>query len=355
MARFHDLTVTHIHRTIRDAVVLTLEPGEPEKFDFIQGQYLTFKRNFNGTELRRAYSICAGRQDGVIQVGIKKVVGGTFSTWANEDLEPGMVLQAMPPAGTFHTPLDANQAKTYLGFAAGSGITPILSILKTVLATEPHSRFILVYANRGINTIMFREELEDLKNLYMTRLTLIHVLKNDAQGIDLFQGRISQEKCVALFRHWIPINQVDRAYICGPEPMMLEIAQALRDHGLDNEHIKFELFANGQQGRMARPVHPLANQDTPEVSATFALDGGEVLIEMDRNLSLLDAALDNGLAAPYACKAGVCSTCKCRIVKGEAEMIANHVLEDDDVRHGYVLSCQAFALSDEISVVYEDH
>ncbi|MCW8841983.1 MAG: FAD-binding oxidoreductase, partial [Rhodobacteraceae bacterium] len=197
MARFHELEVTDIHKTIRDAVVVTLKPvnGAATEFDFTQGQYLTFRRDFDGEELRRSYSICAGKDEGRLQVGIKRVDGGTFSTWANEDLKVGDRLEAMPPMGGFFTPLDATQEKQYLGFAGGSGITPVLSLIKTTLALEPNSTFTLVYANKAVTTIMFREEIEDLKNIYMGRFNVIHVLESDAQDIDLFTGLVTEEKC----------------------------------------------------------------------------------------------------------------------------------------------------------------
>ena len=197
-ARFQALTVTDVRKTIRDAVVVTFDA----ELDFIPGQYLTFRRDFEGTELRRSYSICAGRGDGRLQVGIKKVAGGAFSTWANEDLRPGMVLEAMAPAGRFHSAITPDQGKSYLGFAGGSGITPVLSILKTVLDEEPLTRFTLVYANRAVSTIMFRDELEDLKNLYMGRLNVIHILESDSQEIDLFTGRVTEDKCADLFARW---------------------------------------------------------------------------------------------------------------------------------------------------------
>ncbi len=252
MARFHHLAVTDVRKTIKDAVVVSLKPVNGGDFAFTQGQYLTFRRDFDGTEVRRSYSICAGKDDGILQVGIKKVDGGAFSTWANEELKPGDTLQAMEPMGSFFTPLDAAQQRNYLGFAGGSGITPVLSILKTTLRAEPSSTFTLVYANRGVNSIMFREELEDLKNLYMGRLTIIHVLESDAQDIDLFTGRVDAEKCEALFAHWVDIDSIDTAFICGPEPMMLGIASSLRAHGLDDAQIKFELFASAQPGRLTR-------------------------------------------------------------------------------------------------------
>ena len=336
MARFHQLSVTDVRKTIRDAVVVTLQPLNGGDFDFTQGQYLTFRQEFDGTEVRRSYSICAGKDDGVLQVGIKKVDGGAFSTWANETLAAGMTMEAMEPMGSFHTPITPDAGKTYLGFAGGSGITPVLSILKTVLMREPHSSFTLVYANRGVNTIMFREELEDLKNLYMGRLTVIHVLESDAQDIDLFTGRVDTAKCKALFEHWIDIESVDTAFICGPEPMMLGIAAALRDHGLTDAQIKFELFASAQPGRLKRKASTATEGAAAKsTEATITMDGSARSFTMNKDQSILDAALENALDAPYACKAGVCSTCKCKVLEGEVEMIANHALEDYEVAQGY--------------------
>lgn len=354
MARFHPLSVTDVTKTIRDAVVVTLKPLKGGDFDFIQGQYLTFRQDFDGTEVRRSYSICAGKDDGILQVGIKKVEGGAFSTWANDHLETGMVIEAMEPMGSFHTPIEPHKSKNYLGFAGGSGITPVLSIMKTVLAQEPNSTFTLVYANRGVNTIMFREELEDLKNLYMGRLNVIHVLESDAQDIDLFMGRVDAEKCKTLFKHWIDIETVDTSFICGPEPMMLGIASALREHGLTDDQIKFELFASAQPGRLKRKAKRAAGSATAKsTEATISMDGSARSFTMDKDQSILDAALENALDAPYACKAGVCSTCKCKILEGEVEMVANHALEDYEVAQGYVLSCQSFPVSDRVVVDYD--
>jgi ring-1,2-phenylacetyl-CoA epoxidase subunit PaaE len=355
MARFHELTVTDIHKTIRDAVVVTLKPEDPEAFEFIQGQYLTFRHEFDGEELRRSYSICAGKQEGILQVGIKRVDGGAFSTWANEDLKVGDTLEAMPPMGGFHTALDAAQARHYLGFAGGSGITPVLSIIKTALATEPRSSFTLVYANKGVNTIMFREELEDLKNLYMGRFNVIHVLETDAQEIDLFTGLVTEEKVAQLARTgWIDIDSVDTAFICGPEPMMLGIAKALRAHGLDDAQIKFELFASAQPGRLARrAVSKEAASAANQAAVTITLDGSTRALTVGKDISVLDAALENAMDAPYACKAGVCSTCRCRVLEGEVEMIANHALEDYEVAKGYVLSCQSYPVTDRVVVDFD--
>lgn len=355
MARFHTLTVTDVQRTIRDAVVVTLapDPADAADFDFIQGQYLTFRHSFDGEELRRSYSICAGRGDGKLQVGIKRVQGGAFSTWANEALKPGDRLEAMAPMGSFHTPLDASHRKHYLGFAGGSGITPVMSILKTVLAEEPGSEFTLVYANKAVSTIMFREELEDLKNRHMGRLTVIHILEADSQEIDLFTGLVDEAKCAQLFSHWIDIASVDTAFICGPEPMMLGIARSLREHGLGEAQIKFELFASAQPGRARHTTVAAGPASGPGVTAQVTLDGASRTIETDRETSLLEAALAADMDAPYACKAGVCSTCRAKVLEGEVEMRANHALEDYEVERGYVLTCQCYPVSDRVVVDYD--
>jgi len=354
--RFLPLTVTEVRKDTRDAVVVTLEPRpeDADRFRFTQGQYLTFRRAFDGEELRRSYSICAGLDEGLLQVGIKRVDGGAFSTWANEDLGPGAVLEAMPPMGNFHAPLLPETRRHYLGFAGGSGITPVLSILKTVLAREPAARFTLIYANRTVSSIMFREELEDLKNLYLGRLSVLHILEQEGQEIDLFTGRIDADKLRGLFQHWIDPRAVDMAFICGPEPMMLTIAKGLKDHAIPEDRIKFELFASGQPGRArARTVSRAA--DTGEAcEATVTLDGTTRSFRMPkRGESLLDAALAANLDAPYACKSGVCSTCRARILEGEAEMAVNHALEEYEIRHGYVLTCQCFPLSDRLVVSYD--
>lgn len=354
MARFHPLTVTDVHKTIRDAVVVSLAVPEGADFDFVQGQYLTFRREFDGEELRRSYSICAGLDDGILQVGIKRVEGGAFSTWANDNIKVGNTLDAMPPMGKFHTPLDANAHNHYLGFAGGSGVTPVLSILRTVLTREPNSRFTLVYANRAVSTIMFHAELEDLKNTYMGRVNVIHVLEADAQDIDLFTGRVDEEKCAQLFTRWIDIASVDTAFICGPEPMMLGIAASLRAHGLTDDQIKFELFGSSQPGRAKKQaIAANAALSGAMTEATVTMDGATRNFKMPRDMSLLDAAINNAMDAPFACKAGVCSTCRAKVTEGEVEMLVNHALEDNEVADGFVLTCQCYPLTDTVRFDYD--
>ncbi|MHA1530021.1 MAG: 2Fe-2S iron-sulfur cluster-binding protein [Alphaproteobacteria bacterium] len=357
MARFYPLSVTEVRRETRDSVVVTLAPraGDREVFDFIQGQYLTFRRKFGGAEVRRSYSICAGRGEALLRVGIRKVDGGCFSTWANEELQPGEVLEAMAPMGSFHTAIEPGRRKSYLGFAGGSGITPLIGIVKTVLAEEPKADFTLVYANRSTSSIMFREELEDLKNRHLGRLNLVHVLESEAPDIDLFAGRLDAAKCAALFAGWIDVAGADQAFICGPEPMMLAVAATLRAHGLGDEVIKFELFASARPGRARRRkarAAPGSKGDT--CSVTFMLDGASRVVEVPkRGQSLLDAALAANLDAPHACKAGVCSTCRAMVLEGEVEMAANHALEDYEVRRGYVLTCQSHPMTGTIVVDYD--
>ncbi len=354
MAQFHPLTVTDVKKTIRDAVIVTLKPENPQQFAFTQGQYLTFRRDFDGTEVRRNYSICSGLDDGVLQVGIKRVDGGAFSTWANEDLRPGDTLDAMPPMGRFFTPIEPDKAKSYLGFAGGSGVTPVLSILRTVLSREPLSHFTLVYANRAATTIMFREELEDLKNRFMERLTILHVLESGDQDIDLFSGRIDAEKCAALFQHWIDVSSVDLALICGPEPMMKAIAAALQEHGLPKEQIKYELFTGSQEGQLAREQRAKVAKDKG-TETTVIMDGTSYTFTLPPDQPVLQGALENDLDAPHACRSGVCSTCKAKVIEGQAEMLNNHALEDYEVRAGFVLTCQCFPVSDRIVLDYDQH
>ncbi len=353
--QFHELTVTKVENTIRDAVVVTLEPkpGEEEAFRYLPGQHLTFRRDFDGEELRRSYSLCAAPGEGRLRVGIKRIEGGAFSNWANDTLKPGAVLEALPPSGVFHLP-ETRAAKSYLGFAGGSGITPVLAILKTVLEEEPESDFTLVYANRAVNTIMFKDELEDLKNRFMGRFTVIHVLEAGTDEIDLFTGRIDVAKVAALTRHCIDLTAMDAAYICGPEPMMKAIEAGLLAQGFPKGAIHYELFVSAQPGRLAARVAS-ARTETGGTTALVTIDGATRTLTMDREHSVLEAALANDLPAPYACTAGVCSTCMAKVTKGEVEMRANHALEDDEVRAGYVLTCQCYPLSDEIEVDYDVH
>lgn len=358
MARFFPLTITNIVRETRDAVAITLQPGKDDKdtFDFIQGQYLTFRNDFDGEEIRRSYSICAGKDDGILRVGIKRVDGGLFSNWANHTLKIGDTLDAMPPMGKFYTPIEPETRKQYIAFVAGSGITPVLSIIKTILTREPLAQFTLIYANKQANSIMFREELEDLKNSYLDRFSLVHILKSEAQDIDLFSGRIDHDKLESLCKNWVDLSSTNIAYICGPEQMMLTVADFLRNNGMSDERIKFELFASAKRTQKPHQIKNSLTQNTSNsvTTVTATLDGSTQHFDMPKQgISLLDAALENQMDAPYACKAGVCSTCRAKVLEGEVEMVTNHALEDYEVEQGYVLTCQCYPLSDKIVVSYD--
>jgi len=357
MARFFPLRVSDVRQETRDAVVVTLTPEscDEQAFEFVQGQYLTLRRKFDGEELRRAYSICAGRDEGVLRVGIKRVDGGCFSTWANEELKIGDFIEAMPPMGAFHSAFIPDTARNYVFFAGGSGITPVLSLIKTTLNAESESNITLIYANRSTNSIMFREELDDLKNINMGRLSVVHILESDAQDIDLFSGRIDAEKCKLLFKSWIDIAAVDLAFICGPEPMMLIIAQALRDHGINDEQIRFELFASSQPGQAPQKTVSKTGAGADAIcKATITIDGTTRMIDMlKRGQSVLEAALSANMDAPYACKAGVCSTCRAMVLEGEVEMEKNQALEDYEVNRGYVLTCQCYPITDKVVITYD--
>jgi ring-1,2-phenylacetyl-CoA epoxidase subunit PaaE len=353
MAKFIPLIVTDIRRTTADAVAVQLRPEDGSVLPFTQGQYLTFRQKIEGVELRRAYSISAGVTDGTLEVGIKKVPGGAFSTWANDVLRVGDRVEALSPMGAFHTPLTPTAKRHYLGFAIGSGITPVLSILRSTLAVEPESRFTLIYSNRTQRDVMFREELEDLKNEHMGRLNIIHILKNDPTGIDLFTGRIDATKLDAMFTQWINVDTADTAFICGPETAMEVIADRLSHHGMARDTIKYELFAATQTGQLPQSK-PVAKKSAT-TRATIILDGMAQEIDVAPDETILNAALRAGLDAPYACKAGVCSTCMCKVLEGDAQMITNHALEDYEVSRGMVLSCQALPIGDKITVEYQDH
>ena len=357
MARFHPLTVTDIKRDTRDSVIVTLKPPVEAKdeFRFIQGQYLTFRRVFDGEEMRRSYSICAGVNDGVLRVGIKKVDGGWFSSWANEELKVGDTLDAMTPMGNFHSALKPEAARRYLGFAGGSGITPMISLIKTVLGAEPKSTFTLVYGNRSTSAIMFREELEDLKNVHMGRLSIVHILESEAADIDLFSGRLDRAKCDELFSRWVDVKGADLAFICGPEPMMLAVSEALKAQGLDDSAIKFELFASAQPGRAKKKSagDGVAARGA-RCAATIILDGATRVVDLAKgDQTVLEAALAAAIDAPFACKAGVCSTCRAKLIEGEVDMEANYALEDYEVERGYILTCQSHPRTDRIVVDYD--
>ncbi len=355
MSKFYPLTVAKVKHETRDAIAVTFDvpPELKDTFAYRQGQYLTLRTTIDGEDVRRSYSICSAVQDERLRVAIKRCNGGLFSNWATERLQPGMQLDVMPPSGNFNVPLDASSRRHYLAFAAGSGITPILSIAKTTLAAEPSSRFTIVYGNRASSTVIFRDELTDLKDQYLERLRLVYVMSREPQDIELFNGRIDEAKCNQFLKGWIDIRGIDVAFICGPEDMMHGVSRALQNAGLPKEQIRIELFAASAPARERTPraVSPEARHQT---EVTVIMDGSAASFMMDKDKeSLVDAGLRAGIEMRYSCKGGVCSTCRCKVLEGEVEMDVNYALEDYEVARGFVLSCQSFPVTDKVVVDFD--
>ena len=291
-------------------------------------------------------------QDQQLRVAIKRTPGGVFSTWANDPLKPGQSLQVMPPMGHFNLPLSPDHHKHYLAFAAGSGITPLLSIIKTTLITEPHSRFTLVYGNRASSSVIFKEELSDLKDIYLERLNIVYVMSREQQDVELFNGRITAEKCAQFFRSWIPLNDVDAAFLCGPEQMTEAVSAALQQHGMAQSKIKVELFAASIPKHKTVAPRPVVGAQECEV--TVVIDGNHTVFTMAKEQeSLLDAGLKHGIDMRYSCKGGVCATCRCKVVQGKVDMDANYALEDYEIARGFVLSCQSFPVTDTLLIDFD--
>jgi ring-1,2-phenylacetyl-CoA epoxidase subunit PaaE len=355
MSKFYPLTVAAVKHETRDAIAVTFNVPRDlkETFAYQQGQHLTLRAMIGGEDVRRSYSICSAVQDDVLRVAIKRTTGGLFSTWANEALQPGATLDVMPPMGHFNVPLDAESERHYLAFAAGSGITPILSILKTTLLAEPKSRFTLFYGNRASSSVIFRDELTDLKDVFMERLNLVYVMSREQQDIELFNGRITRDKCQQFLQHWVRAEDFDVAFICGPEDMMHGVSAALQEAGMPKERIRIELFAASipKHEHKPRPVHVGERHQT---EVTVIMDGSHTSFTMDKDKeSVLDAGLRAGIDMRYSCKGGVCSTCRCKVLEGQVEMDVNYALEDYEVARGFVLSCQSFPVTDKVVVDFD--
>ena len=355
MSKFHRLNVAQVARETRDAVAITFDvpPALKDAFRFVQGQHLTLRADVAGEDLRRSYSICSAVQDGCLRIAVKKAPGGAFSTWVNEGLKAGQALEVMPPMGHFNVPLHPANRKHYLGFAAGSGITPLLSIIKTTLLTEPGSEFTLFYGNRSSAAVIFREELSDLKDQFLSRLNLIYVMSREPQDIALLNGRIDREKADALLAHWVDLDDVDTAFVCGPDGMMQAVATSLQARGFAKSKIKIELFAASipkHEHRTPAAPHP----GRSECTVTAIIDGAarEFTLEKGRE-NVIDAALRQGIELPYSCKGGVCSTCRAKLVEGEVDMDVNFALEDYEVARGFVLCCQSYPVTDRVVVDFD--
>ncbi len=352
--RFFPLTIRAIKPETRDAVTVVFDvpPELEEQFRYTQGQYVTLRAAIDGAEVRRSYSICSAVQDRMLRVAVKRVPGGIFSNWLMQHAKPGDTLEVMPPEGRFHVPLSPAHTKEYVAFAAGSGITPILSIIKTTLLTEPNSRFTLFYGNRASSTILFREELAELKDIYLDRFSLIHVMTREHQDVDLLNGRIDGEKAEELLRHFCRFEAIDEVFLCGPQEMVDSITARLKAMGLPPAHIKIELFTVQENEQQIRRK-AAALDENAECQVKLMMDGALHQFSMQRNETILDAALARGIDVRYSCKSGVCATCRARLVEGQVDMDANYALEDYEVARGFILTCQSYPVTDHVTVDYD--
>lgn len=357
MIHFHSLQVKTVHKETDDCVSVSFTvPHElKDVFQFRQGQNLTVKKVLEGKELRRNYSICSSPFDGTLKMAVKKVEGGLFSTWANNELKAGDWIEVMPPTGKFYTQLNPSQRKNYVAFTAGSGITPILSIIKTTLLTEPQSSFTLVYGNRTKNSIIFKEELEALKDKFINRFRVYHVLSREKSDAAINYGRIDVEKLALLFDKVIDKTRCDEFFLCGPEEMIFCVKNYLAEKGIAAYKIHFELFTVPGQKQSTVIHQPLSEIDLgPKSKISVKLDG--ILFDFDLGYdseSILDAALKQGADLPYACKGGVCTTCKARIIEGEIRMDVNWGLEPDEVEKGFILTCQSHPVTEKVVIDFD--
>ena len=355
---FHALSVAQIAPESEGAVALTLNiPAElRDTFDFKPGQYLTLRATIDGQDVRRSYSICSERrllaQHHQVQVGIRAVPGGVFSNWVVNQLKMGDVLRVMPPQGRFV--VQRERAIHRVGFAAGSGITPILSIMASTLSSQPESKFTLVYGNRRMASVMFNEALQDLKDRYPDRLTLIHILSRQAQEVPLLEGRIDGDKVRALIDAFLPVASMDEVFICGPEAMINATEAALLQAGVSDKRIHTERFTSSTPAPTTTAARSEASEAQKPIALRIVLDGKPYDMRMNPDEHVLDVALNHGLDLPYSCKGGVCCTCRAKVMQGTVEMSKNFTLEPWEMEQGFVLSCQARATSDAVVVSYDE-
>jgi len=354
--KFHKLKVRELRRETADCVSISFDVPESLRaaYAYVPGQHLTLRRDFEGEDVRRSYSICTAPSEGDLRVAVKRLEGGLFSSFANEKLQAGDELEVMTPIGSFYSaPGNGVKGRTVVAFAAGSGITPIMSILKSVLESEPGSSFTLFYANRSPDSIIFLEEIEDLKNRYLDRLSVYHVLSRQQSDSPLFSGRIDADKCRALCRAFLDVEDTDAFYLCGPMAMVETLRHTLEEEGADRRKIHVELFA--APGDPLRDLGPaLQARQLVESRIGIKVDGRSFEFPLaSSGDNILDAALRAGANLPFACKGGVCCTCKARLLEGEVTMDRNYGLELDEVEAGFILTCQAHPLTQVVKVDFD--
>ena len=356
MAKFHKIKVKDVYKETDDCSVITFEVPEnlAEEFHFRQGQHLTLKADINGEDTRRSYSLCSSPVDKEWQVAVKTIPEGKFSNFVNLKLHTGDTLEVMVPSGTFGVDVNTKKPKNYLFFAAGSGITPVLSMIKTHLALEANSTCKLFYVNRTAKSIIFKEALEQLRNEYFGRLEIYYFLTKERRDIELFNGRFDDEKMKVLTKNFIDIPDTSEVFLCGPEEMVNYVSNYLVEAGLPKELVHFELFVTGLTEEDKKRAERLAQQNVEGVEVTIVDAGKEFQFTMTKDFdNILDAALAAGADLPFACKGGVCSTCKCQILEGSVEMKINYALEEKEVAQNFVLSCQAVPTSEKVKVDFD--
>lgn len=352
---FHSLEIKEVKRETDDAVSIAFHVPESlqDQYTFLPGQYLTLKAEIQGEEVRRSYSLCSSPFENEWRVAIKEVPEGKFSTFANRELSEGMSLDVMTPTGNFVLKSDPQAKKHYVLFAAGSGITPILSIAKAALHNEPQSTVSLFYGNKGFASIIFREEIEALKNVYMDRLRLTHILSRESLGNPIQKGRITADKIDRIYDALLQGISIDEVYVCGPEQMILDVKDRMIAHGVAPNHVHFELFTSpsAKEPTISQPT----NAPKVESNVTIIIDDEHIGLNLSSNgMNILDAGHEAGADLPFACKGGVCCTCKAKIIEGSARMDVNYALEPDEVDAGYILTCQAHPTSDKLIVSFDD-
>ena len=353
---FHKLRVAEVKRETPDAVSVRFELPEAlrEVFAFKAGQHLTFRREIAGEEVRRNYSVCVSPSEGVLKIGVKKIAGGVFSGWVNDELKAGDELDVMAPHGSFCWSFDASARREYVAFAGGSGITPILSLIKTALAMEPYSRFTLFYGNRNSMGVMFLEEIAGLKDRYLDRLSVFHFLEEEEEEIELFNGRLDRAKAEDILSTLVHAATVDAFFICGPGPMMDAIEEALKAKGVDKPRILIERFTTGPLSAAQTAAARALEKKAAGLKMSVTLNGRRVQVAFDpEKHSILDNVRAAGLPAPFACKGGVCATCRAKVTAGEVSMKVNYGLSEQELAEGYVLTCQATPLTEGVALTYD--
>ena len=356
---FYPLTISNVERLTKDAVAIDFNVPDnlKEKFTYQQGQHLTLKVDINGEDIRRSYSICNGISKQSLKVGIKAIEEGVFSNYANTELKKGMTLEVMPPQGHFYTELSESAEKNYLLVAVGSGITPMLSHIESILSVEPNSKITLLYGNKRTPLMMFREQLCFLKNQYLERFQWHNFFTKEENDAELLNGRITTQKIIDLdAAKMINIKSFDDVFVCGPEKLTLQIAEAFEFWDFNKDQIHYELFFSGDTVKQAEENQAKRAKKYGSKTATVSVKvaGRKVMMDLEMGGdNILDAAIENGADLPFSCKAGVCATCKAKVIKGKVEMDLNHSLTEQELADGMILTCQAHPVTDDVEIDFD--